>query len=99
MMQLREGLTEGGRGSSGTLWSRFGSNLVVVELATAMVLLVGAGLLGKSFYHLLHIDLGFQPDHLATLSIEAPEASYGKDEQGRCIGPPDRAAASGTCPA
>jgi ABC-type antimicrobial peptide transport system permease subunit len=67
VFQLRESLTEGGRGSSGTLWMRFGSNLVVVELAVAMVLLVGAGLLGKSFYNLLHIDLGFQPDHLATL--------------------------------
>jgi predicted permease len=86
VLQLRESLTEGGRGSSGTLWMRFGSNLVVVELAIAMVLLVGAGLLGKSFYNLLHIDLGFQPDHLATLSVEAPEASYGKYEQGVLLG-------------
>ena len=86
VLQLRESLTEGGRGSSGTLWMRFGSNLVVVELAIAMVLLVGAGLLGKSFYNLLHIDLGFQPDHLATVSVEAPEASYGKYEQGVLLG-------------
>ena len=86
VFQLRESLTEGGRGSSGTLWMRFGSNLVVVELAIAMVLLVGAGLLGKSFFNLLHIDLGFQPDHLATLSIEVPEASYGKEEQAVALG-------------
>jgi predicted permease len=86
VFQLRESLTQGGRGSSGTLWMRFGSNLVVVELAVAMVLLVGAGLLGKSFYNLLHIDLGFQPDHLATLSIEVPEASYGKEEQAVALG-------------
>ena len=43
-----------------------GANLVVIELATAVVLLAGAGLLGKSFYKLLHLDLGFQTDHLAT---------------------------------
>jgi macrolide transport system ATP-binding/permease protein len=78
---LQEGLAEGGRGFSGTMWRRFGSNLVVVELAIAMVLLVGAGLLGKSLYRLLHAEIGFQPDHLATLDVAAPEVSYPKDEQ------------------
>jgi ABC-type antimicrobial peptide transport system permease subunit len=43
LTKLREGLTEGGRGYAGTLWRRFGMNLVVVELAIAVVLLVGAG--------------------------------------------------------
>ena len=81
LSELREGLMEGGRGSAGTLWRRMGSKLVVVELVIAMVLLFGAGLLGKSFYHLLHVDVGFQPDHLATLDVVAPEASYGKDAQ------------------
>src|SRR5207247_1003099 len=50
LAQLREGLTDGGRNSAGTFWRRFGANLVVLELAVAVVLLVGAGLLGKSFY-------------------------------------------------
>jgi macrolide transport system ATP-binding/permease protein len=81
LTKLREGLTEGGRGYAGTLWRRFGTNLVVVELAMAVVLLVGAGLLGKSLYRLLHVDLGFQPDHLATVEITLSEASYPKDEQ------------------
>ncbi len=58
-----------------------GANLVVVELATAVVLLTGAGLLGKSFYKLLHIDLGFQTDHLATIDIELPEKEFSKDAQ------------------
>jgi predicted permease len=80
------GLGEGGRGSAGTLWRRFGANLVVVELAVAMVLLVCAGLLGQSFYRLLHVDLGFQPDHLATIQLAAPDASYGKDEQVVALG-------------
>jgi predicted permease len=78
---LREGLTDGGRGTAGTLWRRFGANLVVVELAVAVVLLVGAGLLGKSFYKLLHVDLAFQPDHLATMQVALPETTYPKDAQ------------------
>src|SRR6202011_733769 len=74
-------LVEGGRSSSGTAWRRFGANLVVIELATAMVLLVGAGLLAKSFYRLLHTDIGIQPEHLATLRVGLPHSAYPKDEQ------------------
>jgi hypothetical protein len=70
---MRDGLAEGSRGSSGTIWRRFGSNLVALELTIAMVLLVGAGLLGKSFYKLLHVDLGYQPEHLATVEVILPE--------------------------
>jgi predicted permease len=76
---LRAGLTEGGRSSSGTQWRRFGSNLVVVELAMAVVLLVGAGLLGKSFYRLLQVDPGLQPHNLATVSVSVPRATYSTD--------------------
>ena len=79
MTAMRDGLTEGSRGSAGTLWRRFGANLVVLELAIAVVLLVGAGLLGKSFYRLLHVDINFNPDHLATLGIMTPETLYPKD--------------------
>ena len=74
---LRNDLAEGGHSSSGTTWKRFGSNLVAVELAVAMVLLVGAGLLGESLYRLLHVELNFQPDHLATLEIDASSMTYG----------------------
>ena len=63
----RAGMADGGRGSSGHAWRRLGFKLVVLELATAMVLLVGAGLLGKSLYRLLNVDLGFRPDRLATV--------------------------------
>ena len=83
---MREGLGEGSRGSAGNTWRRLGSRLVVVELATAMVLLVGAGLLGQSLYRLLHVDLQFQPDHLATLTIGAPDSTYGKDPQSVALG-------------
>ncbi len=43
----------------------------MLELATALVLLAGAGLLGKSLYRLLHVDLGMTPEHLVTLEIGA----------------------------
>ena len=79
--EIREGLAEGGRGYAGTLWRRFGANLVVVELAVAVVLLVSAGLLGKSLYRLLHVEVGFQPDHLATVEVELSQADYPKDPQ------------------
>jgi macrolide transport system ATP-binding/permease protein len=78
---VEAGLSVSGRGFAGTLWRRMGSNLVVIELATAMVLLVAAGLLGKSFYRLLHTELGMEPDHLAMLRIVTPRAIDAKDEQ------------------
>jgi len=80
-INVREGLAEGSWGSAGRFWRRVGSQLVVVELAIAVVLLVGAGLLGKSFYRLLHVDLGFAPENVATMSVALPEIQYAKDEQ------------------
>ncbi len=79
--EIRDSLAEGSRGHAGNTWRRVGSKLVVLELATAVVLLVGAGLLGKSLYFLLHVDIGMHPDHLATLSLAAPKSNYGKDPQ------------------
>jgi predicted permease len=70
LADLRAGLANAARSSS-TVWRRFGSHLIVVELALAIVLLAAAGLLGKSFYRILHVDLNFNPDHLATLEIDA----------------------------
>jgi macrolide transport system ATP-binding/permease protein len=77
--KMRDGLMEAGRGSAGTLWRRVGANLVVIELATAVVLLTGAGLLGKSLYKLLHLDMGFPTGHLATISVGLPDAAFSKD--------------------
>jgi len=77
---LRGDLAEGSRGSAGKAWRRLGSKLVMVELATAVVLLVGAGLLGKSLYLLLHVETGFQPDHLASVVVSIPK-SYATDAQ------------------
>lgn len=77
--EVRSGLAQGGRSGTTTTWRRLGSNLVALELCTAMVLLVGAGLLGKSFYRLLHVDIGIQPQHLALLGLRAPGTT--KQEQ------------------
>lgn len=81
LSDMREGLTEGARGSAGRLWRRMGANLVVIELATAVVLLAGAGLLGKSLFKLLHEDLGFRPDHLATFNVGLPSLVFSNNEQ------------------
>jgi macrolide transport system ATP-binding/permease protein len=78
---MREDLAEGSRGSAGSAWRRVGSKLVVLELATAVVLLVIAGLLGKSLFRLLHVDTGMQPEHIATMMISAPGATYAKEPQ------------------
>ena len=85
LSNLRENLAEGGRGSAGTLWRRFGANLVAAELAIAMVLLASAGLLGKSLYRILHVDLNFNPANLATLEIDIHGAGYETDDQGRTL--------------
>jgi predicted permease len=78
---IRNGLGDGGRAVAGRFWRRMGANLVVVELSVAVVLLVGAGLLGKSFYHLLHVENGFDTSHLATVQVAVPDSSYAKPKQ------------------
>ena len=66
---MQKGLTEGGRTAAGRSWRRVGKSLVVVELAITVVLLVSAGLLAKSFYRLLHEDIGISTDNLAILKV------------------------------
>jgi predicted permease len=69
------------RGSTSNTWRQLGSKLVIVELAMATVLLVGAGLLGRSLSRLLRVDLGFKPDHLTTVNITASGSSYETNSQ------------------
>ena len=71
VLSLREGMQDAGRGSSGGkrhAWVRDG--LVVSELAFACILLVGAGLLIRSFLRVLDVNLGFQPERAAALRID-----------------------------
>ena len=85
LSHLREDLADGGRGSAGTVWKRFGSNLVAAELAIAMVLLASAGLLGQSLYRMFHVDLNFNPANLATLEIDVHGAGYETNDQLRTL--------------
>jgi predicted permease len=85
-LEVREGMAEGGRGSAGKMWRRVGSKLVILELTTAMVLLVGAGLLGKSFYRLLQVGTNFETQRLITMRISAPRSIYGDDEKAIALG-------------
>jgi len=78
---IRDELSEGGRTAASRFWRRLGANFVVVELVIAVVLLVAAGLLGKSLYRLLHVETGFDTSHLATVQVMAPDSTYSKHEQ------------------
>jgi putative ABC transport system permease protein len=79
-------LKEGMRGSSGGVASRRARNtLVMAEMALAVVLLVGAGLLIRSFSKLLAVDPGFRPERVVTFSIAAPDTKYGKYPQRRAL--------------
>ena len=93
------GLAEGSRGSAGTTWRRLGSKLVVVELATAIVLLVGAGLLGKSLYRLLHVDIGLPARSAGDVQRRGAQATYATNEQMVAFARQIRGAASRRCPA
>jgi putative ABC transport system permease protein len=72
----------GGRGSSdGAARQRMRSGLVITQVALAIVLLAGAGLTLKSFWHAQDAPLGFNPHGIVTFDISLPEAKYKKDEQ------------------
>ena len=72
--QAGEALKEGGRGASGRAHVR--RALVVCQVSLAVVLLVAAGLLLKSFAHVLSVPGGFDPENVLTLRIGTPAARY-----------------------
>jgi putative ABC transport system permease protein len=76
-----DALKEGGRTGSAARGARIRNTFVVVETALALVLLVGAGLLIRSFVTLLHVDAGFDPSHIVTMKITLPQPKYGTAEQ------------------
>jgi putative ABC transport system permease protein len=78
---LNNSLKEGSRQSSGNT-HRLRSSLVVFEVAVSLVLLVGAGLLARSFLSLLRTDPGFNPEGVLTMNVVLPGAKY-KDEPAR----------------
>ena len=74
---LNESLKEGGRGSTeGLNRNRVRSLLVISEVALSLVLLIGAGLLIKSFFQLLNVKPGFEPEHVLTAGFSLPPVKY-----------------------
>jgi len=79
VVDVHETLKETGRGTSGKHWLR--SSLVVVEVATTLVLLVGAGLMIRSFYRLQKVNPGFSYNQLTSFTVSLPEKKYKSPEQ------------------
>jgi putative ABC transport system permease protein len=79
---LYAALREGGRGGTGSRGgSRLRRGLVVGELALALMLLAGAGLLGRSFLALREVDTGYATEGVLTFRLSLPSASYAEEAQ------------------
>ena len=74
-------LRDGTRSVGGGRLARFRSGLVLGEVALAVILLVGAGLLLQSFERLTRVNLGFRPEGVLTYGLVLPSAVYGDDAQ------------------
>ena len=76
-LNLNDTLKEGGRDSVGaSKGNRARSLLVIGEVAVSFVLLIGAGLLINSFFHLRNLDPGFRADHLLTMKVDLSDVKY-----------------------
>jgi predicted permease len=80
---LRDSLQEAGRGLRGSRSGAFRGALAVSEIALSLVLLVGAGLLVKSFVDLMGRKLGFTTDGILTFRVILPEAKYSSETKVR----------------
>ena len=74
---LRKGLGEGGRGQAGSQGSqRVGRAIVAAQIAITLVLVVGAGLLGRSLMKVLEVNPGFRVDKIVTMDVSLPWAGW-----------------------
>ncbi len=80
-IDLNRTLKEGGKGAVGLGRRNPSSVLIMAEVALAVITLVGAGLLVRSFQKLLQVDPGFRADNLLSLKIELPRSRYQSGEQ------------------
>src|SRR4030095_12252726 len=80
MLRLRSNiesdLKEGGRSQSGSKGQRARALLVTSQMALTMILLIGAGLLVKSFYRLLQVDLGFRTESAVAMDLSLPDIEF-----------------------
>jgi predicted permease len=74
-------LKQGSKGASSSGHHKTHNLLVISEIAMALVPLIGAGLLLRSFQHLLEVDPGFHPDHILTMEIQQPALSFAQVNQ------------------
>ncbi len=79
--QLSGTLQEGGRGTGSRRSSLVRSGLIVGEVALSLILLVGAGLLIRSFARLQSVDPGFNAGNLLVMTLQLPESRYPTGEQ------------------
>jgi putative ABC transport system permease protein len=77
----RKGVNEGQKSSASYESRRINSTLVVVQLAFSLVLLVGAGLVLKSFQRLMSVDVGFQPEGVLTMMLPVSSKKYTSNGQ------------------
>jgi predicted permease len=75
-LALNQSLRSRGRGAGLEDSQRFRSALVIAQVALAVLLLVGAGLLSKSFLQLMNVKLGFQAEHRTTATLTLPALQY-----------------------
>ena len=76
--ELQQALRDESRSSGSFRRRRLSSSIVIGEVALALVLLVAAGLLLRSFVRLQRVDMGFDPANLITARMSLPEARYGR---------------------
>jgi putative ABC transport system permease protein len=83
---LREGLVEGGRGQAGSRGSqRVGRVIVAAQIAITLVLVVGAGLFGRSLMKVLEVNPGFRVDKIVTMDVSLPWVDDPKAKVGQGI--------------
>jgi putative ABC transport system permease protein len=83
---LTEAIGEGSRSSTpGRTHKRLRAGLVIAETALGMTLLMGAGLLMRSFNRLSHVNLGFNADHVLTANFDLSETRYNPDQQDQFV--------------
>jgi predicted permease len=84
--ELRKGLVEGGRGQAGLQGSqRVGRVIVAAQIAITLVLVVGAGLFGRSLMKVLEVNPGFRVDKIVTMDVSLPWVDDPKAKAGQAI--------------